>query len=83
MKQKTETDIQAVIVAQKRERVAIEEKECKEMARVAYLELEAALPALDEAMKVIIYCGFRLMDSCFYHDQRLFVETYNYRPSQR
>lgn len=52
-KQKTETDIQAVVVNRRKEQVAIEEKECKEMARIAYAELADALPALDEAMRVI------------------------------
>lgn len=52
-KQKAETDIQAEIVSRRKEIVAVEEKECQEMARVAYAELADALPALDEANKAL------------------------------
>lgn len=53
-KQKSETDTQAEIVNRRKEQVAIEEKECQEMARVAYAELADALPALDEANKALL-----------------------------
>ncbi|CAL8125661.1 unnamed protein product [Orchesella dallaii] len=49
--QKAATDVQAEIVSKRKEQVAVEEKECQEMARVAYAELADALPALDEANK--------------------------------
>lgn len=55
MSQKREADEQQKIVAANSEKIRAEEVECLALANVALADLQEAMPALEDAMKVTIY----------------------------
>lgn len=52
-------------VAQKSERIADEETKCQHMADLAQSDLNEALPALEEAIKVLHTIYFHQCNLCF------------------
>jgi len=57
VQQKREADEQQKSVAAHSERISAEEVKCKQMADNAQRDLDEALPALEEAKKVVCLCN--------------------------
>ena len=77
VQQKQDADEQAKAVTARSEKIAVEEAKCKEMAEAAQHDLDEALPALEEAVKVgCCGCGGGLVCSSNSSISHTYFHTY-------